>query len=590
MLCSNIAIHISWEAVIKLGGIGTALENLITSPAYQEVVSRTILLSPFFPIAFGITQDPFAVLATEGGEVLYSSRDHLEESCYSECFRQVEKDYHVAILYGRRILKRSDEKSGAAEVLLIDLTEAPRRKWWTGFTHQLLEQFRINAAVASSSHYVDYDYNYGIFLAEPAVAALSALLERTQENGLLIAHQSMGLPLLYKTILDRNPRFRTVFYAQECPSARYWIEREGGSDTRFYNLLRQGLAQHKYMENMLGDMTFHGQHRLLSGAHHCDAVIAIGDYVANELRFLNPAFAAKQIDTCYHGVPVLPVTLSEKLYSRGLLQGYAKDLLKRVPEVLMTHITRPARSKALWRDLAVCHVLDRLLGEDNRYGVLFIVSSAHGSRPREVLKRMEAEYGWPRHHCPGYPDLQGEEIPLAGIVDTFNQSHRYVQVVLVNSFGWPEEGGPPTGMTRWDLRRAADVEFGLSMYEPFGISQLEPLCCGAICVISSVSGAATALERICQGHYPDNILLADYIWPMEDRPVEPLRQWTATQQQILENRIAEQLAHELWRRLPVNDVKRQVLLESGQMLARRLSWDRVVREQLQPVLLRLQKR
>jgi hypothetical protein len=58
-------------------------------------------------------------------------------------------------------------------------------------------------------------------------------------------------------------------------------------------------------------------------------------------------------------------------------------------------------------------------------------------------------------------------------------------------------------------------------------------------------------------------------------------------QQTLENKIAERLAYELWRHLPVDDVERQALLESGQALAKQLSWDRFIQEQLQPVLYRL---
>ena len=48
-------------------------------------------------------------------------------------------------------------------------------------------------------------------------------------------------------------------------------------------------------------------------------------------------------------------------------------------------------------------------------------------------------------------------------------------------------------MSFLDIRRGSDVEFGQSIYEPFGIAMLEPLTYGAICVISSVCGCAGQL-------------------------------------------------------------------------------------------------
>ncbi|HIM57130.1 MAG TPA: hypothetical protein EYM39_10535, partial [Candidatus Latescibacteria bacterium] len=39
-------VHVTHEAVQKVGGIGAVLQGLITSSAYAEAIDRTILLGP----------------------------------------------------------------------------------------------------------------------------------------------------------------------------------------------------------------------------------------------------------------------------------------------------------------------------------------------------------------------------------------------------------------------------------------------------------------------------------------------------------------------------------------------------------------
>jgi hypothetical protein len=41
-------VHITHEAVSKVGGIGAVLDGLFTSSAYLEAVGRSILVSPLF--------------------------------------------------------------------------------------------------------------------------------------------------------------------------------------------------------------------------------------------------------------------------------------------------------------------------------------------------------------------------------------------------------------------------------------------------------------------------------------------------------------------------------------------------------------
>ncbi len=74
---------------------------------------------------------------------------------------------------------------------------------------------------------------------------------------------------------------------------------------------------------------------------------------------------------------------------------------------------------------------------------------------------------------------------LHDMIAEFNRTHRCVRAMLVNQFGWGRRflgSACPEAMTFDDLRRATDVEFGQSVYEPFGIAHFEPLGSGAICM------------------------------------------------------------------------------------------------------------
>src|SRR6185295_3796902 len=99
------------------------------------------------------------------------------------------------------------------------------------------------------------------------------------------------------------------------------------------------------------------------------------------------------------------------------------------------------------------------------------------------------------------------EVDLYHAMQSFNvQTEKLTQAgqppaiksVLVNQFGFSKErldADAPAELTTADLRRAADVELGMSTYEPFGIAQLEPLHAGAICVTSTVCGCMGLVRR-----------------------------------------------------------------------------------------------
>ncbi len=60
-----------------------------------------------------------------------------------------------------------------------------------------------------------------------------------------------------------------------------------------------------------------------------------------------------------------------------------------------------------------------------------------------------------------------------------------------------------------DIRKGSDAEFGQSIYEPFGIAQVEPISFGGICVFTNVCGCAGFVDRVAGGPTP-NAIVADY--------------------------------------------------------------------------------
>jgi hypothetical protein len=584
------AVHVTHEACEKIGGIGSVLEGIITSPVYQQQVKRTILVGPYYNHLESAGCDRLG----DDGTVLYSTIDRIDELGLGGKLHPVEWAFNVAIVYGRRRfeLPGSEDHAGEAEVLLIDLYNT-NPQHVNNFKKRLADVFGINSMRYES----DWAYEEYVRLAEPAFYAMLALLRHDELPCLLFSHEFMGMATALKATLDGQRQFRTVFYAHECATARRIVESHPGHDTAFDNILRQARQRGVYVSDIFGDQSDSFRHALISKAHVCDAIIAVGGYTAHEMHFLGKQFDHHHIDLVYNGIPHLDVAFESKMESRGMLLEYSQRLLGWRPDVLMTHVTRPVISKGIWRDVQVCHELDARFGAAGGAvggrGVLYVVTSAGGTRRTQDVCGMEREYGWPRQHRVGYPDLVGPEIGFNEMIEAFNRDHENVQIVLVNQFGWSHDAvgkRVPEPMSFADLRRATDIEFGLAVYEPFGISPLEPLGAGAICVISSVCGCKGFVDEAAGGDSVENVLVGDYTqldreW--EGRSIEELLRMTQADRDRVERRVAAELADELMKRLPRDDESRRGLLIAGQKLVKRLGWDRVLEERLIPMLRRV---
>jgi glycosyltransferase involved in cell wall biosynthesis len=575
-------VHITHEATHKIGGIGTVLEGLLTSRAYVGAVERSVLVGTW---SLGT---PIAARLGNGGRVLYSICDGIDEDGYRALFRPIEEKFQVWITYGtRRFGNHATDITNEVDVLLIEAAEMdPRRLvYWKATLYQRF-------GIASGSYEQYSDYEHWTRIAEPAYEAAMALIRANTDASspvFFISHEYMGMPTALKAITEREPGVYACFYAHEVATIRPHVENHPGHDTRFYNLMRQARSRGLYISDVLGDQWGSYRHALIDRAQFCDGIFAVGDWIVEEFRFLSPAFDNARIDLVYNGIPAYALSLGAKQESKARLVRYAENLLGFTPDYVFSHVTRFVTSKGLWRDLRVLYHLDRYLASAGKSAVFFVLSTEVATgRPASDVARMEAEYGWPLVHREGYPDLTGQEIPFWRSVEGLNAATRASRTVFVNQFGWNRDrcgSRMPGEMEFMDIRQGTDVEFGQSIYEPFGIAQVEPLSFGAICVATNVCGCVGFVRRATGGEEIPNLIVADYTSLGGGyMGVDAVAQIGWAERDSIETRNSEQVASELFKRLPKNEAETEAMIRRGYEVARKMSWEVVVSEYLLPGL------
>jgi len=238
-------------------------------------------------------------------------------------------------------------------------------------------------------------------------------------------------------------------------------------------------------------------------------------------------------------------------------------------------------------------------------------------------------YGWPVGHRGDNGDLIGEEAPFCfDDVEPFNHLASNSKIVLVNQFGWSRDRcgrRMPADMTFSDIRRGSDLEFGQSIYEPFGISQIEPVQFGAISCVSSVCGLIgfvqqAASELVEQGELAAGerngrgggrttlpgggalgsafsartfpLVVADYVGLPEGQAPGTPRDALDIDGAIrggIEAENSESTARQIFERLPSSRSKKTELRRQGSALAGRMSWETVVEASFLPGIARICK-
>jgi hypothetical protein len=141
-----------------------------------------------------------------------------------------------------------------------------------------------------------------------------------------------------------------------------------------------------------------------------------------------------------------------------------------------------------------------------------------------------------------------------------------------------------------DIRKGSDAEFGQSIYEPFGIAQVEPISFGGICVFSECCGCAGFVNHATGGKPTPNVIVADYTdLPQKSLRPEQLLAIGQPERDQIENAVAAQVAKELMDRLPRTPQEFEQFIERGYALASKMSWDAVAREYVVPGIQRASK-
>ncbi len=587
MANETTVVHVTHEATGKIGGIGAVLQGFFTCNSYLDAVDRSILVSPLFT-----TEGPVTDRLGENGEVLYSSVDGLVNTKYLRAFQKIENLYNVNIVYGRRSF--IDEQTGiksSPEVLLIDVTHTDKGPV-NEFKKQLFEEFGIRSHL-----YEDvWEYEQYIRLAPAAIAALKAIgadggkvnrpiVKPSSCQTVIISHEFMGMPTALAAVLEPTCDFKTVFYAHEVATIRRIIEKHPGHDTMFYNVIKHARESGLYVSEVFGDQSSYFKHCLVEASRYCDTICAVGDYAAEELRFLAPEFETVDINVVYNGIPAYQISAAEKLKSKEKLRLYCERLLGYKPDFVFTHVTRLVESKGLWRDLCVLYTIEKEFRTQDKTGVLFLLSTQTSQRPSSDIYNMESAYNWPVAHREGWPDLTGGEADFYTAVQQFNAKSRNIKIIFVNQFGFePKNCGKrmPEDMEFMDIRKGSDVEFGQSIYEPFGISQLEPLTFGAICVLSSICGCAGFLRDVSGTESVKNVIIADYtnLDGQTFTNVEDLLQIDRSVCNQIEAGENKKVAMQIIQRLAKSESEIENMIQTGYELAKNMSWDVVVKDYL----------
>ncbi len=575
-------VHVTHEAVCKIGGIGAVLEGLLTAKPYNEYATRNIMVGPFFGI-----EGPVHQRLGVGGKVIYSSVDGVFGGPYAQAFRRIEQQFGVGVIYGKR--KYTPDRSGVeaeAEVLLFDI-HSFNRDQLNRFKAKLWERFGID-----SMRYENiWDYDEYMRIAEPAITALRALnaTNKTQP-AVILAHEYMGMPTALAAMVNAPGEFSTVFYAHEVAPVRRIVESHPAHDVMFYNALRIAKREGLYMDDVFGSQADYHKYPLVHASRLCDNILAVGDFVVEELRFLSDDFRYASIDKTYNGIPAFDITPAERAESKAKLREYCRNLIGDEPDYIFSHVSRMVSSKGFWRDWMVLDHVERHFRKTGERAVFFLLSSELPRRRPEEILDMERDYGWPVAHREGLPDMSGGEAWYYAQIQAFNARARNVKIIFVNQFGWSRATcglRMPEEMEFLDIRKGVDLEFGQSTYEPFGIAQLEPLSFGGICVPTQVCGCAGFAQEV-GGHKPvRNLIIPDYSdlgAAGADLTIDDCLRMNRTTREKVEWSTACRVAEQIIQNLPKTPADHEQMIETGWSLARNMGWSAVAQNYVIPAI------
>lgn len=571
----RVAIHVTHEALYKVGGIGEVINQLCTSPSYLSIFDKTLLYGPLFEYV----GSPSTRLGRDG-TVFYSSKDSYDTKNFSQIFKPILEKYNIDLVYGeRRIVNEFDPKKvSTVEVLLVDITHM-NKDIVNYFKYLFWEKFRL----PSDRYEHDWDYEQYFRIGIPYFELIS-LLYPAEKEFLHFAHEYMGIPSLLS--LELNPAFnqrkhRRIFYAHEVAPVRRIVENLGGADISFYNILKFSKRMGLSLENIFGPQDDWYRTPLVKLVKRFDKIFAVGDWVAEEYKFLCPDVPEEKIVIVYNATSSNHYSFDDKLKSQKRIEKSIKPKfeLPRI-DLFITHVCRLVKSKGIWRDFILLHYLEKFFQEHNLFGVYILLSSLVATgRPLHEVEKMIKEYHWPFEHKVGWPDLIGYEIEIYRYVKTFNNKSKNIKALFINQFGF-SKSRCPTLLTEdidtRDLRIGSDIELGMSIYEPFGIAHIEVLPFGGFSILSTSCGVSFFLEKSFENTFKPYFTL-DFISTGKNLSLESLKTLTEEKRYALEEYYIANNISKIFEKIPktLKDKERffKIISKEGY----KLNWDYVIK-------------
>lgn len=561
----RIAVHITHEALRKIGGIGEVIHGWCSAESYWNFFERTLIYGPIFEsyqeAIEEIKKNGSEVLSATGGGVSFIDR--------------VSEKYGVKLVFGKKFF--SAHKS--AEILLIYVKEMKSDEV-NKFKYFLWENFHL----PSLPYEGNWDYEQYVRIAVPLFEILRGLYPGDNEF-YIFAHEYMGLPSALS--LAKMERMKTIFVAHEVPPARSIVENHPGHDITFYNLMKK-LKGKKSLEEIFGSQKNNPRSELVKRSSYLDLIFCVSDFVKDEILFLEPSLPEEKIKIVYNGLWGKEVNFDRKLESREKIRNFIQNALGFLPDIIFTHVARFVLSKAFWRDLTLLHYLHSYFKKSGLKSAYILLSSLlpAGRREEDVLK-MEREYGWPLHHRENFPDLLGWEREIYGYIKDFNENHSHVKGIFINQFGFDRKKAGtlvPEGTSFFDLRCGSDAEIGLSIYEPFGISHGEVIPFGGISIVSTSCGIYKFLRKKLS--HLENILFfgVDFTGEGEKFSPDELMNLNIERRHAMEKSSIQRTAGKVFELLPKNEKDRRLLLEKAQECVKEICWEKIFREFIEPAL------
>lgn len=571
----RIAIHVTHEALYKIGGIGEVINQLCTSPSYLSFFDKTLLYGPLFEyIGSASTR------LGRDGTVFYSSKDPYDTKNFSFLFKSILEKHNIHIVYGERkiVNELNPQKSSTVEVLLVDVTKM-NKNVVNYFKYLFWEKFGLS----SDRYEHDWDFEQYFRLGIPYYELILALYPFAKEI-FHFSHEYMGIPSLLS--LELHPNFnpkihKRIFYAHEVAPVRRIVENLGGGDISFYNILKFGRTNNLSLEEIFGSQEDWYRTPLVKLAKRFDKIFAVGDWVLEEYEFLCPDTPKNKISVVYNAISLDHHTFEEKLKSQEKIKRNLKTRFD-FPEidVIITHVCRLVKSKGIWRDFILLHYLDKLFEKNNLYGIYILLSTlVAGGRPIHEVEKMVKEYLWPLEHREGWPDLIGYEIEIYKWVKRFNETSKNIKAIFINQFGISRRLCPTLfteEVETRDLRIGADIELGMSIYEPFGIAHIEVLPFGGFSVLSTSCGVSFFLEKVFENKFKPYFSL-DFISLGKNFSLESLKNLTEEKRLALEECCIANNIFSVFEKIPKTIKEKENFFNNLAKVKDKLNWDHVIK-------------